>query len=153
MVKPQPQTCYSRDQSLDALQIVLDLIGFLPGLRDICDGINAVISYLRENYVNALISVGCIVFSMVADVILKPIKWAAKSAIEAAPAIVKKIPNFASKVCKFLKSVPSKLPTWLFDNKTVRFVKKSVMHLLIILQNYFKISRFGKSNLFHVEKK
>lgn len=124
MVKPQPQTCYSRDQSLDALQIVLDLIGFLPGLGDICDGINAVISYLRENYVDALISVGCIVFSMVADVILKPIKWAAKSVIEAATAIVKKIPDFASKVCKFLKSVPSKLPTWLFDNKTVRSVKK-----------------------------
>ena len=56
---------------------------------------------------------------------MKPIKWAAKSAIEVATAIVKKIPDFASKVCKFLKSVPSKLPTWLFDNKAINLVKNS----------------------------
>ncbi len=69
---------------------------------------------------------------------MKPIKWAAKSVIEAATAIVKKIPDFASKVCKFLKSVPSKLPTWLFDNKTVRFVKKECYAFAEYINRLFK---------------
>ena len=77
---------------------------------------------------------------------MKPIKWAAKSAIEAATAIVKKIPDFASKVCKFLKSVPSKLPD-IIPNR----LKKKVASACISFEIYIK-SLFAEATE-RVEKK
>ena len=54
---------------------------------------------------------------------MKPLKWAAKSTKDLAKKIVKKIPNFVSKVKGFIKKIPSKLPTWLLDSKAINLVK------------------------------
>lgn len=121
--KKQPQACKYAEKILDAMQFILDIIGFIPMFGDVCDGINAVISYLRGNYIDAIISVGCIVFTVFADTLLKPLKWAAKSATDAAKKIIKKIPDFSSKVCSFIKKIPSRLPKNLLDNDVIKTVR------------------------------
>ena len=45
------------DSFLDKLQTTLDVVGFIPGIGAIADGINAIISVCRGNYLEALISV------------------------------------------------------------------------------------------------
>jgi hypothetical protein len=43
-------------QILDGLQTVLDVVGFIPGLGDVADGLNAAVSLLRGNYGDAALS-------------------------------------------------------------------------------------------------
>jgi hypothetical protein len=43
-------------QILDGLQTVLDAVGFIPGLGDVADGLNAAVSLLRGNYGDAALS-------------------------------------------------------------------------------------------------
>ena len=146
--KKQPQACPNAGKILDGLQTILDIIGFIPGIGDICDGINAAISFLRGNFIDAIISVGCIVFTVFADTLLKPLKWAAKSATDLAKKIVKKIPNFASKVCSFIRKIPSKLPTWLLDSKAINLVKNGCQKFANKIWSVFQDSKVWKLNPF-----
>ena len=50
-----PEKDTALDSALNILQNVLDWIGWLPGIGDICDGINAVISYFRGAYLDCVI--------------------------------------------------------------------------------------------------
>ena len=43
------------DAFLDKIQVVLDVVGVIPVLGDVADGLNAVISLCRGNYLEALI--------------------------------------------------------------------------------------------------
>jgi hypothetical protein len=43
-------------QILDGLQTVLDVVGFIPGLGEVADGLNAAVSLLRGNYGDAALS-------------------------------------------------------------------------------------------------
>ena len=98
--------CPSSDagtKALDYLQTFLDLVGFVPAIGDICDVVNAVISYLRSDYLGAAISVACAAFSVVADSVLKPLKWVAKSADEFVAIAVKKVSGLYDGIMGLLK--------------------------------------------------
>ncbi len=57
----------------------MDVAGFIPGLGDAADVLNGVISWLRDDLLGAVVSFGCAAFSVFADTLLKPLKWASKS--------------------------------------------------------------------------
>ena len=94
---------------LDVLQFIIDVIGFFPVAGDICDAINAFIYFARGKVMDAVISIGCIVFSVIADTVLKPLRWAAGKAVDIAKKIAKKAPDFSKKTISFIKKIPGKI--------------------------------------------
>ena len=102
--EPCPQEKINEDVEnglLDALQGALDIAGFVPGLEDFCDGINACIYFQRDMYIDSIISMGSIVFSAIGDTVLKPLRWATDGVKNVAKKIIDKVPNFADKVVDF----------------------------------------------------
>ncbi len=73
VVELEPCPEHVSSKALDVLQFIFEIIRFIPGFGDVCSGINALIYYARSLYLDAIISVGGIVFSLVADTILKPL--------------------------------------------------------------------------------
>jgi hypothetical protein len=45
-----------RDKVLDDFQLAIDVVGLVPFLGEVADGVNAVIYLAREDYVNASLS-------------------------------------------------------------------------------------------------
>lgn len=68
-----------RNELLDGLQSILDLAGFIPGLGEIADLVNAGISAMRGNYLEAALSLISLIPG-VGDVIGKGAKYALKFA-------------------------------------------------------------------------
>ena len=64
------------DAFLDKVQVVLDVVGVIPVLGDVADGLNAVISLCRGNYLEALI---CLVAILPMGDLLKGLKFADKA--------------------------------------------------------------------------
>ena len=80
----------------------------------------------------AVISIGCIIFSVFADTFLKPLKWAAGTAIDIAKKILDKISSFPKKAISFVKSLPGRV-------KQIPLVRKgydTVNNLCMKLSNY-----------------
>ncbi|MEG2909808.1 MAG: hypothetical protein RR945_11335, partial [Erysipelotrichaceae bacterium] len=107
----------SSNGALDTLQDVLDWIGWIPGIGDICDGINAVISFLRGMFLACAISVACLALPVIADAIFKPLKK-----------IVSSVSTFAQKTIEGLSKAghkPSKIINGIVDfcNGIKSFVK------------------------------
>ncbi|TKI63151.1 hypothetical protein FC756_18790, partial [Lysinibacillus mangiferihumi] len=46
---------------LDTLQVGLDVVGLVPGVGEVADGLNAVIYYARGDKVNAALSLGAMI--------------------------------------------------------------------------------------------
>ncbi|HLL05836.1 MAG TPA: hypothetical protein VK539_35020 [Myxococcaceae bacterium] len=67
----------NRNEILDGLQTVLDLVGFIPGLGEVADLTNAGISAMRGNYLEAALSLISIIPG-VGDAIGKGAKYALK---------------------------------------------------------------------------
>lgn len=107
----EKQTCPESESNnpVDILQFIIDVIGFFPVAGDICDAINALIYYARGKIMDAIMSVGSIVFSVVADTILKPIRWAGGKMVDIAKKISKEVPDFAKRTVAYIKSVPEKI--------------------------------------------
>ena len=99
---------------------MIDFIGLAPGFGDVADGLNAVISYSRGNYFDAILSVGCIVFSAVADVVLKPLKWAAGTVVEKVKKISDKIDGFLPAIRNFISGISNKIDNMLFGFKKAK---------------------------------
>jgi hypothetical protein len=76
LVQPEAsedEATQSDNPFLDGLQLVLDVIGFIPGIGDVVDLINAVISFLRGNKLDGFLSlIGAI--PIVGSVIAVPFK-------------------------------------------------------------------------------
>ena len=132
---PCPEPISSK--ALDVLQFILDVIGFVPGVGDFADAINAFISFARGNPLEAMISIGCIVFTVVADTLLKPLKWAAGSAVEIARKIADKLPNFASKTISYVKSIPGAIKQIPLVNKGYDTIKNIATNLANYIDNLF----------------
>ena len=64
------------DAFLDKVQVVLDVVGVIPVFGDVADGLNAVISLCRGNYLEALI---CLVAILPMGDLLKGLKFADKA--------------------------------------------------------------------------
>ena len=64
------------DAFLDKIQVVLDVVGVIPVFGDVADGLNAVISLCRGNYLEALI---CLVAILPMGDLLKGLKFADKA--------------------------------------------------------------------------
>nr|WP_174505898.1 PAAR-like domain-containing protein [Acinetobacter sp. Marseille-Q1620] len=91
--------------ALDVLQVGLDIVGLIPGLGEIADGINGVISLARGDYVGAALSFGAMIpfagwAATGAKVATKAVK-ATKAGSKAAKA--------ASKIGKKAKALGSKI--------------------------------------------
>ncbi len=124
-VCPDPQT--ASNSALDILQLVLDIIGFIPFLGDICDAINAVIYFLRGLTFDAVVSIACIALPLVADSLLKPLKWVAKSANEFISQAIKKVPNIDNAI----SSVVSNAKKWIQGTKLLASnIKNSIIGFL-----------------------
>lgn len=93
---------------LDVLQTALDWIGWIPGFGDMCDALNAAISFVRNDLIGALISVTCMVFSVVADALLKPLKNS-ESLTKVAQVIKDRFGAGVSKIAKWIGAVANKL--------------------------------------------
>jgi BMFP domain-containing protein YqiC len=76
------------DGVLDGIQTVIDVIGFVPGVGDMADGVNVGISIVRKDWLGAVFS-GIALIPMIGSAIATPMKTIAK----------------ASKVGKFSKVV------------------------------------------------
>lgn len=76
---PEEMTRESRNEILDGLQTVLDLVGFIPGLGEVADLTNAGISAMRGNYLEAALSLISLIPG-VGDAIGKGAKYALKFA-------------------------------------------------------------------------
>lgn len=64
------------DAFLDKVQVVLDVVGVIPVFGDVADGLNAVISLCRGNYLEAFI---CLVAILPMGDLLKGLKFADKA--------------------------------------------------------------------------
>ncbi len=76
---PEEMTRESRNEILDGLQTVLDLVGFIPGLGEVADLTNAGISAMRGNYLEAALSLISLIPG-VGDALGKGAKYALKFA-------------------------------------------------------------------------
>ena len=97
----------SSNSALDTLQDVLDWIGWLPGIGEICDGINAVISFLRGMFLACAISVACLALPVVADAIFKPIKKLVSSAGDFAKKAIEGLSKAGHKPSKIISGIKS----------------------------------------------
>jgi len=75
---------YGHGKGLNQLQFILDIIGFVPVIGDIIDCINAIIYFIRERYVEAVLSLIAII-----PVVGSVIKFGAKGAMKAGAASIK----------------------------------------------------------------
>lgn len=99
---------------LDGFQLVLDIVGLVPGFGDVADLINAGISFLRGNYLEGFLSlIGAI--PVVGSVISLPLKAALKGFSKAGD-IIKTA----------WKSGKSADEVWLFIKKSGKFDKKQL---------------------------
>ena len=138
--------CPERDTALDGalniLQNILDWIGWLSGNGDICDGINAVISFCRGLYLDCAISVACLALPVVADSIFKPLKKVIKSASDFATKAIEKLSKAGHKPSKIVSGITSFCghvksfvkSCWLIPSK----VKNSVCGFIDNAKNYVK---------------
>ncbi len=72
------------DATMDTIQTVLDIVGFIPVIGDIIDIINAIIYYFRGRYFEAALSVIAVI-----PVVGSVIKWGAKGAMKAGKSALK----------------------------------------------------------------
>jgi len=109
----------NENKLVNGLQLVLDVVGFIPGAGEVADGINLLISLIRKDF----IGVGLSAISMipaVGDIVAKPIKFAIKGASNTGD-VAKLAQKFSPKV----KSIISKnAPTVLKQLDNPSLVKK-----------------------------
>lgn len=84
-------------------------------------------TFTRGNYIDAILSVGCIVFTYIADAILKPIKWTAK---------------------RIIKKILSKLSKSLLDNDVIKTVRNGCNAFQKYIYNLFHKSEVWKKDPF-----
>lgn len=77
------------------------------GIGDICDGINAVISFLRGMYLACAISVACLALPVVADAIFKPIKKLVSSVGDFAKRAIEGLSKAGHKPSKIISGIKS----------------------------------------------
>ncbi len=135
--EPQPCPSPKSDKILDQLQFIIDVIGFLPVAGDVCDAVNALIYFARGMIISAIISIGCIVFTMVADSLLKPLKWAAGKATDLAKRILEKLPDFPKRTISYLKKVPGKIKQIPLVNKCYSAVSSLCSRLSSYIDDLF----------------
>ena len=135
--EPQPCPSPKSDKILDQLQFIIDVIGFLPVAGDVCDAVNALIYFARGMIISAIISIGCIVFTMVADSLLKPLKWAAGKATDLAKRILEKLPDFPKRTISYLKKVPGKIEQIPLVNKCYSTVSSLCSRLSSYIDDLF----------------
>lgn len=135
--EPQPCPSPKSDKILDQLQFIIDVIGFLPVAGDVCDAVNALIYFARGMIISAIISIGCIVFTMVADSLLKPLKWAAGKATDLAKRILEKLPDFPKRTISYLKKVPGKIKQIPLVNKCYSTVSSLCSRLSSYIDDLF----------------
>ena len=136
--EPQPCPSPKSDKILDQLQFIIDVIGFLPVAGDVCDAVNALIYFARGMIISAIISIGCIVFTMVADSLLKPLKWAAGKATDLAKRILEKLPDFPKRTISYLKKVPGKIKQIPLVNKCYSAVSSLCSRLSSYIDDLFR---------------
>lgn len=144
MKKPKPEPCPPTkvgpvSSMLDEMQMVLDVIGFIPVLGEIADGINAVISFLRARYLDAIISIGCLLFSVFGDSLLKPLKWAAGTIVQKVRKIKDQIKSFIPAAKSFIGGIADTVKGNWFLGKNV---KDSVSDACKEMKNY--LTSIGK---------
>lgn len=72
------QDTIDADDVLDGIQTVIDVIGFVPGVGDIADGVNVGISVVRKDWLGAVFS-GIALIPAVGSVIATPMKAISKA--------------------------------------------------------------------------
>ena len=87
--------------------------------------------------ISAIISIGCIVFTMVADSLLKPLKWAAGKATDLAKRILEKLPDFPKRTISYLKKVPGKIEQIPLVNKCYSTVSSLCSRLSSYIDDLF----------------
>lgn len=99
---------------LDGFQLVLDIVGLVPGFGDIADLVNAAISFLRGNYLEGFLSlIGAI--PVVGSVISLPLK-----------ALLKGFSKAGDIIKSAWKSGKSADEVWLFIKKSGKLGKKEL---------------------------
>ena len=89
----EPEPCI---ESVDSLQILLDIIGFFPVIGIYADALNAIIYYARSLFIDSIISLGSAVFSYFGDTFFKPLRGLSQSKF--VTKILNKIPGFVDDV-------------------------------------------------------
>jgi hypothetical protein len=91
--KTEAEFTKSENPFLDGLQFVLDLIGFIPGIGDVVDIINAAISFARGNNFEGFLSlVGAL--PVIGSALAVPAKALGKYGSSVASAMLKSFPGF-----------------------------------------------------------
>ena len=110
------------DDVLDGIQTAIDVVGFVPGVGDIADGVNIGISIVRKDWLGAIFS-GIALIPMVGSAIAAPIKAISKaSKVGKAGKLGKIIADAIEFLIKFLggaNKVISKLSGYLEDLKGI----------------------------------
>ncbi|WP_054750422.1 hypothetical protein [Ruminiclostridium josui] len=104
------------DDILDGIQTVIDVIGFVPGVGDIADGVNVGISIVRKDWLGAVLS-GIALIPVVGSAMAVPMKTISKVGSKIGD-ISKTVKNAIKQLVKLLggaKNVTSKLNRYL-DN-------------------------------------
>ena len=148
---PCPQPDWTED-FLDGLQTILDWGGIIPGIGDVLDLLNAVIYYARGMMIDAVISVGCVIFSVVADTLLKPLRWAAKSVDDLAAKIVKKIPDFARSINRGIIKLSDKIVSQKWIPKWIREKVSSLAEAFTDLIDSILIKQLRKMQMMQLLK-
>ncbi|OPX43331.1 hypothetical protein CLHUN_26760 [Ruminiclostridium hungatei] len=110
------------DDVLDGIQTVIDVVGFVPGVGDIADGVNVGISIVRKDWLGAIFS-GIALIPMAGSAIAAPIKAISKaSKVGKAGKFSKIVTDAIEFLVKFLggaNKVISKLSGYLEDLKGI----------------------------------
>ncbi len=106
------------DEILDGIQTAIDVIGFIPGVGDIADGVNVGISVVRKDWLGAVLS-GIALIPIVGSAIAAPMKVIAKAfskvggAIGSVSKTVKNAIELLTKLLGGAEKVASKLSEYL----------------------------------------
>lgn len=106
------------DDVLDGIQTAIDVIGFVPGVGDIADGVNAGISIVRKDWWGAVFS-GIALIPIIGSAIAVPMKTISKVGGKIG-SLSKTVKNAIKQLVKLLggaKKVTSKLNGYLKDLK------------------------------------
>lgn len=101
---------------LDTMQNVIDIIGFVPGIGDIADGVNTGIYLLRKRWVDAVFS-GIALIPALGSVIATPMKAISKAAGNTK--LVKEAIKLLAKIFGGVNKVASKLDSLLITLKAL----------------------------------
>ena len=112
----QEETNITPDAVLDTMQNVIDIVGFVPGIGDIADGVNTGIYLLRKRWVDAVFS-GIALIPALGSVIATPMKAISKAAGNTK--LVKEAIELLSKTFGGTKKVASKLDSILITLKGI----------------------------------